>query len=113
MAPPWPKAFCLKEAIRSLRFGECDTISDAAEVYGISQASLRTEASLCGLSFKERGTGGRDGNGSKKPSGQRFTKEEEKEIVREVLKEGFGHTHNDILDLANSKLGDDEQVTKA
>ena len=113
MAPPWPKHFCLKEAIRSLRFGECDTIADAAEVYGVSQASIRKEASLCGLTFKEREAGDSKGTRGKTFSGQRFTDEEEKEIVREVLKEGFEATHSEILALANSKLGEDNQVAKS
>ena len=106
-----PREVLVKEAIRSLRFGECDKIIEAAKLYGLSPSLLRNESILNGFTFKEDKRD--DENPKKKPSGQRFSKEQEKETVQEVLKEGFDATNSGILELANSKLGEEEQVTKS
>ena len=116
MAPTsWPLHFRLKEAIRSLRFGEFETIAEAAESYQLMRKQLSDELYLCHLEFPAGGKkhGERTGAQKRANGQQRFSKKEEQELVQEVLKDDFEPTNAAILALANSKLRKEDHLTRS
>ena len=87
------------------------TITKAAELYSLLRILLRDEPYPSRFDLRKRRLRlWVKWQKQKIPSGQRFTKKQEKEIGQVVLKEGFEATDISILALASSKLREDEPV---